>query len=600
MSHSLTALPVETIDRIIEHVKSKEALKSLALCSKHLHDLTLPFLYAHVELSAGTGAQRLKLVYLRPLTLLFWRKPQYARHVRHLTIHEDWKEGTDYGAERHWVDVKVENERSLSVDDDEEGLVSGEDDEEELVLREDGEDEEEASVPEKQSVLRADGKDEEEASVPEKQSVSREDGEDEEEASVPEKQSVPREDSEDEETSSEESEEQLPLTEPEEEFKAAVKASSLTYDEEQSWLRHLSDPRNEDALIGLLLPTLTRLEKLDVMIGRGYDYFLKMMLRAGSGEKPFTPGNRLNYLADIMNTEWDEVIGLSLDCTVSYLRLPAIQRIFCIEFKGADDEEDYPVHEMLSTLEERSSTVKHLEFKHSRLNRLDILHLLKIPKSLETFIYEFNELHDTWCPGCFCTTREAIGYQAGSLQDLWLDYPHGSIELGVIDSVYNPPMASFADFAKLKRLRLAPVFIFGIYPDSLEDAQNVIIKAIPKQLEVLHFTHCEYSFPILASALLQLLYRREECAPSLQKLVLEGPFADKRELWDDATKVIRAAQSAGLSIELLNNHEGRERDFSGFKERGWGMDEEFPWTTSMCGFHARPVYDIVELDVDNI
>jgi hypothetical protein len=80
-------LPPEIISSIIAFVPTKSSLCNLALCSSLFYSLTVPVLYAHVDLYS----RHHKFKTLRPLTVLFLTKPILAQHVRWFTLRDPYE-----------------------------------------------------------------------------------------------------------------------------------------------------------------------------------------------------------------------------------------------------------------------------------------------------------------------------------------------------------------------------------------------------------------------------------------------------------------------------------------------------------------------------
>jgi hypothetical protein len=80
-------LPPEIISLIIAFVHSNSTLCNVALCSSLFYSLTVPVLYAHVELYSYHHGFKA----LRPLTVLFLTKPTLAQYVGRFTLRDPYE-----------------------------------------------------------------------------------------------------------------------------------------------------------------------------------------------------------------------------------------------------------------------------------------------------------------------------------------------------------------------------------------------------------------------------------------------------------------------------------------------------------------------------
>ena len=85
-----------------------------------------------------------------------------------------------------------------------------------------------------------------------------------------------------------------------------------------------------------------------------------------------------------------------------------------------------------------------------------------MPKALSTFIYNIglNQLY--FYTASFSIIRQGLKYYKETLEELCLDYCYSSIkwEPGMLDDL--SPITPLNEFPRLKRLKIAPVFILGI------------------------------------------------------------------------------------------------------------------------------------------
>ncbi|MCJ1352422.1 MAG: hypothetical protein MMC33_002406 [Icmadophila ericetorum] len=501
MAKSMSVLPPEILQAVIACIEDRPTLCNLARCSHYFYQVTVPFLYEHVDLhdhEGGNGEHSFK--YLRPLTSLLLQRADLAYLVRHLTMREEFSDGGD-------SEDKVKE--GISID----------------------------------------------------------------------------------------------TVEVEDVFKLAIEGASHTEEEEKEWLTHLSWTDHADALVALLLPALIQLEKLDLQFLWIAKYFERMIQRVGLREKPFDKQRAFLSLQDFMHTWFDEKYGMTLEYVAMFLRFPAINRIFGHRI-GSDREE---LNETLALLDAGSSTVTHLELKDCKLNTKDIIHLLNVPRSLKTFIYELGGGHLSYSGFNFNAIHKALAHQAHCLENLWLDYEH-RYGIGFDNHLDDTtPLPSLASFKNLDFVKIATVFLFGDNDRRSENpaeeldpsnerywnstTRRRLTRVFPYSLERLHILHYEDHIQHTAKALADLLENKAQNIPKLKELVIEGAVNQMMNLWDEMADLTKLAESEDISLIVVHDV-CKARGYDEFVERGWGLDGEIAWAEGVNSLNEYPVNEI--------
>ncbi|KAF2473123.1 uncharacterized protein BDR25DRAFT_341294 [Lindgomyces ingoldianus] len=380
----------------------------------------------------------------------------------------------------------------------------------------------------------------------------------------------------------------------EDEIKAAVKVASQSDEEHAKWLE-LMGTEDEDCLLALLLPRFTNLETLDLEIPISPNYIDRMLWRVGRGEQPFDNEPTFARLNSIAWFHIDSKYGGSLPA--GCFTLPSARAIY-LHRMGSSDGDD--PDKKLSQIEHGTSGCTHLEMHDCRLNDPDIKNIITVPKKLSTFIYEIGWGHLSYCSVNFQPLRDALEAHQSCLEDLWLDYSHDGIEwLDDMDGVSS--MASFKHFSNLKRLRIAPDFIFGgnlsLEEQGEESRQKLLLEFLPLNVETLHITHGDQYEEMLYKALEHLLTNKESCLPDLRKLTFETSLAKvEKDRGDRLAAILQLAEKVGLPVTLLNNWgDAKYSNYDSRVERKWGMDEDIEWKPCGSYCNERPVYEIIDL-----
>lgn len=107
-------------------------------------------------------------------------------------------------------------------------------------------------------------------------------------------------------------------------FEQAVARDSISSAERRKWLKHLRQKDQDDAVLGLLLPALPRLESLELVLTGG-QYVQRILQRAAFKERP-EPG--LQHLQYITLSNMGEKYGMDLEIFCCLFSLPMIERIY--------------------------------------------------------------------------------------------------------------------------------------------------------------------------------------------------------------------------------------------------------------------------------
>jgi len=177
----------------------------------------------------------------------------------------------------------------------------------------------------------------------------------------------------------------------------------LSKDEKTVWLDGYAEG-SDDAAVGVLLCLLPRLRSLDLEPGSSVPSVLHVL--SSSSPQSF------RELQDIC---WFGTEDLSQTTEKVMFTLPAARRAF---FHYAESQPDGV--SVLHDLPSRSSSIEQIELRRSRLNDHDMSDILRVPRSLTSFIYdmaEANLLEETSSVG---TIRQGLDLHKASLETLCL------------------------------------------------------------------------------------------------------------------------------------------------------------------------------------
>lgn len=327
-------------------------------------------------------------------------------------------------------------------------------------------------------------------------------------------------------------------------FKTAVNAWSLSTEEENNWLRQLSDARkcHHDVILPLLLPALLKLEILVLRLIIGYDtHYLERMIRSVTHrERPFDIRPPVMALKIFVHSrgEFD----------VRRTNFPALGDLFRslknkekIDTLGAvrDTNKD------LMDSDRCSSPLTSFDITTYDGSTTDLANLLRAPKALKTFSYKV-------CSPARIALREirhALGPQKNCLESLGLECDDYSCN-------YAGPMTSFTSFNTLKLFKIAAAFLEST---DYGTGRHNLMNFFPPNLETLHLTSFEDRYERLLEAVEHLLVQKSaQQIPSLTKLIIEEipcfPIRPSR-LWTGTQETLRrlsrVAAAQGVFLEII-------------------------------------------------
>lgn len=335
-------------------------------------------------------------------------------------------------------------------------------------------------------------------------------------------------------------------------LKIAVKALSLSEDEENSWIGELSPACfcSPDPLLALLLPALPRVQRLDLDFDETH-YLERIIGRAARGVRPFDIRPAFQALTVFVRSYSSENIKteISTGFMASLLKLPAMQIIsgsFGNMFRHMDDEDDD-----LSKVASTSSQLTSLDITEDALSIEDLRHILRAPKALKNFSY-------TVCPFTpigFIDLQDALALQKTCLEKLTFDHHRFFTSFAIDPKLDNwAPVPSFVGFSALKVFTCPALFLTN--PDGPTERDS-LINIFPANLETLHLTRCEYPED-LPDALEHLIAQKSpQQIPLLKNLILENRENQDIELelqeimQEILSRLFRLGAAHGVSVEYL-------------------------------------------------
>jgi hypothetical protein len=303
----------------------------------------------------------------------------------------------------------------------------------------------------------------------------------------------------------------------------------------------------------------------------------------------------------------------------TFFHLPNLRGLYA--WYHGDDEGDQDLENgPFAQFKPRSCPVGFVELRHAKINRdnFDLLLNVIVPESLRTFIYEIGGGW-AWCTidhpaimGSLARFHEKLENLCLSHEDM---YPH---QFGNDHEIPYP--CSFTAFKALKRLKVAPVYIWGhegfTHSTQIKDpaSKSMLWKALPETLEELWITKAEsqtsghpghevvdpdidFVPSLLLPALFLVLKHKAEAFPILTRICIEFSLKTWHVEWlGKLGSLCEAALAKGVGCTIVTTHivEGNQRF-----ERNWGWDEDVEWRPCVQN-EELPKLRIVAAEEDNL
>ncbi|KAH6234974.1 hypothetical protein HBI40_227460 [Parastagonospora nodorum] len=369
---------------------------------------------------------------------------------------------------------------------------------------------------------------------------------------------------------------------------------------------------NEDVIVALLLLSLPNLRRLDMNAGfsDGHPDFVSVFELLADQLK--SRDDHLTPQVDVMVRGDDDKYPNPPVHVAALMHMPNLRSIYA--WKMGDHEGDAGPD--FARLKPRSSPVEYIELRTSKLHNDNFRLLMNAtkPGSLKTLVYEIGCAW-AWCQISHLDIMTSLQAHHQTLEALCLShekfYPHQ------FDNDYEKPYpCDFKPFTALKRLKVAPVYIWGIEGFSnqanLADGatKEMLWKLLPASLQQLWICRAEsqakpppdndaetlrFEDDCLLPAL-NLVVRKKEAFPKLNEIVIELPPRKwpKHETFNNLESFCRGAQSLGIRTRIILSDV-----IGGLEERKWGWEEEVEWGDCLANQGTKKM--LVEVDaVDDL
>lgn len=387
------------------------------------------------------------------------------------------------------------------------------------------------------------------------------------------------------------------------------------------WYNIIKHNDNEDAILALLLAHLPALQKLDIDFGddehsQFFTLFTQINERirasgiARQQQPSYIDGDesgservpRFASSVDVMVKGGNDSSSFGSTHATTFLLLPTLRNFFA--WKLNDDFTNAGVDtSAFARLQPQSCFAETIDLRMVKLDPVNLEYLMAamIPGKLRSFDCEIG---DPSFGRSIDHPRIMQGLKAhqNTLEQLSLSvtesYPYKNSDA---DRTNKPSACSFTDFTALKRLKVAPAFIWGHegYFDELAEVEtdstetwrlNQLWRALPASLEELWLTRahpaCElpngelpayFVASVFLPSLDALLDRKDKVCPNLNRLVIQFPLRLWKKEWLRSLAVF-CKKALKKGIERVEIRVGLGfLDFNANTPRDWGWNEDYVW-----------------------
>ncbi|KAH6881318.1 hypothetical protein BKA58DRAFT_732 [Alternaria rosae] len=377
----------------------------------------------------------------------------------------------------------------------------------------------------------------------------------------------------------------------------------------------IQSAKNEDAVMALLLPNLPKLRRLNINCDLyGHDDFVSWLpkvirgiasrrdLSADNSPSPSKNGQQgiqphaVSESIDILIAGGDDKYSSATNHVAVFFCLPNVRSIY--GWKHGDSE-SHDENDVFPKLEPQSCPVEYLELRCAKLDLENFQGMLNatIPGRLKTFNYELGGSW-AWCDTEHPAMMRSLEPHNETLEALGLShedfYPYLDDESAERGKAYP---CSFSSFAALRRLKVAPVYIWGHRGITDEEtfktaeSRDRLWSTLPKSLQEFWITRAqnqhidhkevvEFVPRCLLPALDLVVQNKQTAFPQLVHLRVELPLLDWKDEWlDSLASTCKAANAHQIrtTIILCDMFDKYGRITS---ERDWGWNEDIKWEPS--------------------
>lgn len=310
---------------------------------------------------------------------------------------------------------------------------------------------------------------------------------------------------------------------------------------------------------------------------------------------------------DIMFTGNDDKYPNDCVHVAAFLSLPNIRALYAWKVGDHDWMDDNPRDDAFFKLQPRSCNVEYMELRDSKLHHehFDCLMKALVPGKLKTFIYEVGCTW-AWVNVHHRKIMDSLSPHYETLECLELShedfYPYQ-----FDNDAEEPYPVSFKSFKSLKKLKVAPVYIWGDKVLQKEDPElgigqcHMLRNALPPTLEELWITrmdtpdrNTEYIPKIVIPALHLVLEHLEESFPHLTSIYCTF-FRKKQsfEWLEDLQSFSVVARNHGVEVYIKLMNECMDWE----AERRWGWYESVEWAACLHNpGNNCPLVEVAEED----
>ncbi|KAH7411545.1 hypothetical protein DE146DRAFT_241312 [Phaeosphaeria sp. MPI-PUGE-AT-0046c] len=376
---------------------------------------------------------------------------------------------------------------------------------------------------------------------------------------------------------------------------------ATTNEERDELYSAIESGTQEDAILALLLASLPNLRRLDIDFGCNEEHEEFVRLFEKLCGKNMMPDRSKPVPVDVLVRGDDEKYPHDPTHLATFFHLPNVRAIYAYKMGNEEGELDLQ-NGPFARLRPRACPVEIIELRKSKIDRdnLKLLMGATMPGKLKTFNYEIGCTW-AWCSVDHPAIMESLSVHHNTLENLGLShedfYPY---QFG--NDSHRPDPCSFVPFTALKRLKVAPVYIWGHdgFHDSASlgraETRDALWQALPKNLEELWIARAQHALPpsdpdiqfepvCLLPSLARVLEHKTESFPNLSNLRIEFSMKQWQTEWLDAlAKICERAETYGIRCTIILTHvEKRPSQV----ELNWGWNEDVEWRSVYSNQEVR-------------
>lgn len=315
-------------------------------------------------------------------------------------------------------------------------------------------------------------------------------------------------------------------------------------DEEREEWENDANAGIADAWLGLVLPRLSNLERIDIVLPHGSVYFHEVLQKAARGDI-----QAFSKLEEAYISWHDTKYAVASLYLMPFFHFPNMRKLggSKISERESPSENEMGGRELPPPLI-KSSGITHLDFRHSNSTITGMSSLIESCKALKSFRVGYGGVmvsDDDFYPHALvnCLKR----HHKTCLERLWIDVD----DCSMVTEVEDDPIGSLGEFQVLKQLHIRLQDLLDFSWHSQQPPRIQLKDTFPSSLKILFLSLCQCDhLQHLPQQLEEMIQSRRDL--QLGKLYIEVDNAELEHFGPSIVKLRDICAAVGIMFEVIS------------------------------------------------